>query len=233
MFSLWFPLALAPPTPLIYHMSLDTALTFRAVFVHTHQCLNALWMNSHHHRMVSSSFLGPRCSWILHSPCLLHSPLDDKKREQTLLLNIPRIGTHTFFCEVGESTFPFPYRQMDSEASDKPAVNLTTSPGPNTSFPSAGTSFSSSEEEHPWCHCKHSRTSLTTFCTCFPYHGSPVPEHRSKLCKVHKMPTSLQLCTGPTPAVILFTRLCPPLWCFSALPATFSRLMCFSLHLLS
>lgn len=66
--------------------------------------------------------------------------------------------------------------RMDSKASDKPAVNLTISLGPDASSLSAGTPFYPSEALH-----KQSRASSVTFCTCFPYHRSPIPEHSSPI----------------------------------------------------
>lgn len=91
-----------------------------------------------------------------------------------------------------------------------------------------GTPFPPSE-----AFCKHSRTPITTFCTCFPYHSLPTPEQSSELGKsIKHLPVSTSI---PTPAWarILFSNICLPVLVLSELPATFLGLTCFSLHLLS
>lgn len=67
------------------------------------------------------------------------------------------------------------------------------SQGPMPLRHSAGTLLDSSEAFY-----KHSRISLTIFCTCFPYHSSLISEHSSELCKVHTTSAHLHPYTDPS-----------------------------------
>lgn len=97
---------------------------------------------------------------------------------------------------------PFPHGHVGSKPSDKTAVNLTISLGPDASSPSTGTTFHSSEAFN-----KHSRTSLITYCACFPITVHPfLSTARSCAKSLKRWPVSSSILT-PARAVIFINSL--------------------------